>query len=492
MSTSSPTSPSSPQVATTEEVETGTADRLANTLAEHPKIVDIVRLLSKFLQTPGHVLLVQGSPGSGKTSLALEILSTMEQSHKLYASTRVSPVKLRKHFPWLDEVIDNMTGRTSKATWIDELHDLRRAEPDNIFNQILRLKHSRRAALLVIDSWEGALRNTNEEGRRMMESAIFSELDESGVSVVVVSEARTGGLDYLVDGIVTLSASETEGRTLRTLEIHKLRGFKVSYPRLPFSLDKARFNQLAPLPFQEDPLASKTLAPVPHSTSFFSTGSRDLDSLLGGGIRKGAFVLFDLESPVPPLGLRLLLNIIRANFVKQGGACFIVPSGTYSSQSVAESLQPLVGEAAFNERVRITEYNSTLPDAKWRLPLKGEFVADVNTFYKHWTAVAKTSPNMMLNVDLDKLVQVYGEDLALPGFAGLGEGMRDVGALNLGVASRGTKVKEEFLRTADYHLRIRMTDGSLLVCGVKPFTPLFGARFGHGNGQPELALVEVV
>src|SRR2546428_1304594 len=310
MSTSSPTSPSSPQVATTEEAETGTADRLANTLAEHPKIVDIVRLLSKFLQTPGHVLLVQGSPGSGKTSLALEILSTMGQTHKLYASTRVSPVKLRQHFPWLDEVIDNMTGRTSKATWIDELHDLRRTEADNIFNQVLRLKHSKRKALLVIDSWEGALRNTNEEGRRMMESAIFSELDESGVSVVIVSEGRTGGLDYLVDGIVTLSASESEGRTLRTLEIHKLRGFKVSSPRVLFSLDKARFTQIPPLPFNGQVVSSKIIASTPHSANSFSTGSPDLDRLLGGGIRKGAFVLFELESHVPRLVLNCLLTII--------------------------------------------------------------------------------------------------------------------------------------------------------------------------------------
>jgi KaiC/GvpD/RAD55 family RecA-like ATPase len=491
MSESTP-SPSSPPVSVaTEETDGVLAAPFANTSVDQPKAVDAVRLLSKFLQTPGHVLLVQGSPGSGKTSLALEILSTMEKTHKLYASTRVSPVKLRKHFPWLDEVIDNMTGRTSKATWIDELHDLRRTEPDNIFNQILRLKHSKRAALLVIDSWEGASRNTNEEGRRMMESAIFSELDESGVSVVIVSEGRSSGLDYLVDGIVTLNGSEAEGRKLRTLEILKLRGVKVSSPRLLFSLDKARFTQLPPLPSYEDPVASKTLAVVPHSTNLFSTGSRDLDGLLGGGFRKGAFVLLELDSTVPPLGLRLIMNIIRANFVKQGGACFIVPTGSYSSQNVAESLGPLVGEETLNEKVRIAEYNSTAPDAKWRMLLKGEFMTDINTFYKSWTALARNSSSMMLNVDLDKLVQVYGEDLALPGFAGLGEGMRDVGALNLGMASRDTKVKEEFLRTADYHLRVKMTDGSLLVSGVKPFTPLYGVRFSH-NGHPELTLVEVV
>src|SRR6266516_3641104 len=114
------------------------------------------------------------------------ILKFLGETHKIYASSRVAPARLRQHFPWIDEVIDTMSGRTARASWIDELHDLRRVEPDTIFNQVLRLKHSKQRAVLVVDSWEGAIRNTNDEGRKMLESAILSELDESKVSVVIV------------------------------------------------------------------------------------------------------------------------------------------------------------------------------------------------------------------------------------------------------------------------------------------------------------------
>src|SRR3989442_3967146 len=229
-------------------------------------------LILKFLQTPGQVLLVQGPPGSGKTTFALEILNSLEETHKIYASSRVAPSRLSQHFPWIDEVIDTMSGRTARASWIDELHDLRRVEPDTIFNQVLRLKHSKQRAVLVVDSWEGAIRNTNDEGRKMLESAILSELDESRVSVVIVVEdsRHASDLGYLVDGIVTVDQSELDGRRVRTIAMNKLRGFSVPTKRGIFSLDKARFtilpNGLRQPGINANP---KPLEPVPNPAGAF-------------------------------------------------------------------------------------------------------------------------------------------------------------------------------------------------------------------------------
>src|SRR5712692_4406630 len=237
-----------------EQIHETSPNQVTPPTVQQSKTDDLMGLLMRFLNMPGHVLQVQGSPGAGKTTLALEILSRMENTHKIYVSSRVSPAKLRQHFPWIDEVIDSMTGRISRGNWLNELHDFRRMEAETVFNQVLRLKQARQRALLVVDSWEGALRNVNDEGRRMLETAVFSEIEESKVSVVLVIEAeRLGSLDYLVDGIVTLNHQEHDGRTVRTLTVNKMRGFKVRKPIALYSLDHARFTVLPTTNFAASP-----------------------------------------------------------------------------------------------------------------------------------------------------------------------------------------------------------------------------------------------
>jgi len=87
------------------DVEIGTP------LSDQSGSADLLGLIMKFLESTGNVLLIQGPPGTGKTTLALELLRRMEgprigsrtvPPNRLYISSRVSPPRLRKHFPWLN------------------------------------------------------------------------------------------------------------------------------------------------------------------------------------------------------------------------------------------------------------------------------------------------------------------------------------------------------------------------------------------------------
>ena len=451
-----------------------------------------MNLLLDFLEIPGNVLLIQGAPGTGKTSLALELLNAMRDSHRVYASTRVSPTKLRIEFPWIDEVVDSMSGRSSKAK-SDEFYDLRGSDTDSALAKVIRLKQAKQKSVLVVDSWEGALRNGTPEGRRMLETAILSELDQTKVSVILVSEAeKEDSLGYLVDGVVTLEHSKLDGRRMRSLQVDKLRGFRVENQYFPFSLERGRFTFMNGEYQEGPPTILKGPETVMHSSTHYSTGSRELDRLLGGGVRKGSFFLIDSENSVSPQSLRLLINMVRSNFVNQGGACFSVSTGSFSSESLAESLRPYVGDKALEERVRIVEFNSQLPSKPWILKPRGQQMRDLAESYKAWDALKETSAGMMVTFDFDRLVQIYGEDLTLPGFAEIEEGLRDDKTFSVGISSRPTKLRDEFLRQADYHIKVQDWNGHLLLYGVKPFTHVHGAAFTFDKGYPSLDLVEIV
>jgi hypothetical protein len=239
-------------------------------------------------------------------------------------------------------------------------------------------------------------------------------------------------------------------------------------------------------------LDPRLLSPVSNTEGSYSTGSPDLDALLDGGVRKGSSLLLDVNSTVSPHSVKLLLDIMAANFINQGGTAFIIPYSIFSSQNEAESLKVYVGDQVLRERVRIAEFNQALPDEKWRVKLSGKLTEDLVSFNNAWNELRAVSSARMMKYDFDKTVQLYGEALGLPGLAEIGAGIRDSGALSIGVISRPTSLREELLRAVDYHLKMQTVNGSLLIYGVKPITNVHGVRFGFERGYPRLSLTEIV
>src|SRR5947199_4669897 len=99
-----------------------------------------------------------GAPGTGKTTLALELLNEVKGTrigthtispNKVYVSSRVSPTKLRRHFPGVPEVIDSMSGQEVAGSRIRRGDDGRRAGAAKMVARGLALRQARRRGSIV-------------------------------------------------------------------------------------------------------------------------------------------------------------------------------------------------------------------------------------------------------------------------------------------------------------------------------------------------------
>src|SRR5438445_4205839 len=158
-----------------EEEQTGVA---------HPKSGDLLDLMARFLESPGNVLLIQGAPGTGKTTLALELLNEMKgtrigphtiSANKVYVSSRVSSSKLHRHFPGVHEVLDSMSGKDATGGGTRLGGDSRIAGAANIVGSILTLKWAKQKGIIGEDSMEGTDSNVSDDQQSAEETDISAD-----------------------------------------------------------------------------------------------------------------------------------------------------------------------------------------------------------------------------------------------------------------------------------------------------------------------------
>ena len=202
-------------------------------------------LLRAIEKPGGFSLLVKGMPGTGKTSLSLELLRAVG-GDGLYLSTRVSPRALYTHFPWLEECIDPINVIDTSKIYIPSDYTAYTSALTGTmtFPEVLarRIGDMGKGVTVVIDSWDAIKLQCEPIEMARLEALVTELVRERDINLILTGETLDlTTLDYLVDGIVIFNDIMIEYRRAREIEMSKLRRTRIDQPRYPFTLIDGRF-----------------------------------------------------------------------------------------------------------------------------------------------------------------------------------------------------------------------------------------------------------
>lgn len=298
--------------------------------------------LEEFLSTEGNTLLIKGDAGSGKTTLALQLLKTLApDGHGVYISARVSREKLGKHMPSSAHDL----GRPGTSGFVD----MRLGNGQFVISELIKVIKSRgkdRARAIVLDTWDAFAKEMEPTERIKAEKTLMALADTSDARIIFVSEEpdRTT-MEYLVDGIVILRRVEEGGVLLREYELAKLRGTPIDQHKRLFSLDGGTFSSFE-YHVKPDYTKAHMVPPKKDLDDAFSFGSVKLDQLFYG-IPKGSTFAIEYETNVHYSSLRLIDFLAVINALNLGHGVFLLPLPASPLQEVRDLIKPFVNPDAF-------------------------------------------------------------------------------------------------------------------------------------------------
>jgi KaiC/GvpD/RAD55 family RecA-like ATPase len=490
----------------------------------------------------GRSLIVKGGAGSGKTTFGLELLERVGQPNRsYYLSTRVGDEALYRQFPWLKatemrsrvldaaklfldaiqaggksrepelpeseqrkvragrEVLGSFGAERGPPTRVDRAHLqalLKRSpmpEVENVYNRIEKALPEK--SLLVIDSLEGV---THKYGLEMEEfvMALQKDLVEGSSTdvVMILEKPEAGGIEYLVDGLISIQREELDERRVRHLRVEKLRATNISRARYAVTLNGGRFEALGIARTAPGGTSTGAWKPLTDPERYYSTGIPDFDKLLGGGFRRGSVNAFEVDVNVGIDDYYMLFTPTFLNFLAQGRGIIAVLAAGESPEKLRETLVRHVPPNQFDTRVRIPDYTANETEDPYILPMarfgRDEAMRAMVTAEK---AVAGPDRKPFIEYTaFDTFESLMGDQVAIRMyFQGLSR-TKHVGNLGIGLLKPGLLVSSEILNMVDTYFRIINIDNAPCIYGIRPRTMIYSIGQDPEKGGPHATMTPIV
>jgi len=344
-----------------------------------------------------------------------------------------------------------------------------------------------RSPLVVLDSWEGIAEYLPHETRMKVEQSLMAIIENTRARMILVSEhpKTDTTLDQVADAIIVLHQKVIEDRRVRELEVRKLRGIPIRQERYPFTLAGGRLRYLAPFAFTL-PERTSMFRPLENSPTHMSTGSHDIDALLGGGVPRGSTVLLEIRGEVPFEGQIYVPLTALLNFLATNNAVMAFPYSDYDPTRARLFATQFMPEDVYDTNMRVftTDRVEDPVAIKFSLNPTEDFERWLDT-YSAYKAQGKTIWMLMA---LDTVENFYGHGVMnfLATVASRAAVNKDIQSI---LARPNLELTQKVANISQIHLVLTQRWGTLILYGVKPRTGFYGLQFTFDHGYPEFELI---
>jgi len=454
----------------------------------------------------GSLILLAGNPGTGKTVFSAQFLAKgaglgEPGIYVSFAESREALIENLSRHLGLDFERLEVEGKFKFLDYTAVKEEAVSAFLEAILSEVKALGAKR----LVIDSFSAMAQAFKEpiDVRIIVNIVLGRIVRQMGCTTIMVEEVSIGeskigfGMEeFVADGVIVLRIGELDGRLFRDLELVKLRGTAFKERRLAYTL-KGGFKVFPP--FKPKPIMEpRRFQPVPDPPGMYSTGSKDLDEALGGGVSRGSTMLLEVDEKASTLEYHLFVVPMATNFALQGRGVVIVPSSGVDPAMMHKYVDVYGGtEEEFRRYVTMIVAKGLIPpkDLPNVIAVNGEdWRGDFDKVIKMGEKLSAETgqPNLSI-VGTDTVITLYGEERCEE-ILNLGAtDARRVGAAVMALVKAGRRdLAIKLSPIADVYLRLAREHGCLLLYGIKPRTCLYAVEMDVSRGYPLPRLTPMV